>query len=253
MSRNSLSEWLLTVSFAIDSLHVTSHPRARCRCHHACEPLDACLTRALQESVKQSFSLYRDRLTLAFWLEMPAFPSAQPFHEGYFSQLIGPARVRYKEKIQLCENVDPYTLRLGMDTSTDASLLPSVAHGDIVSYLVFSTSFVTLDQMKAYKSLESHNYFTSGWVKSLSAKKLGEDKVVLLGEVSAQPFLHFQGPSTGCMSFESIRRGVSLVRTLGCCARGRGVIRGRVSMETKRRKALVSCPMSVHIEEPVVV
>ncbi|KAH7956912.1 hypothetical protein HPB52_013512 [Rhipicephalus sanguineus] len=115
---------------------------------------------------------------------MPAFPTAQPFCGGYFSQLIGSARVRYKEKIELCENVDPYTLRLGTDTSADASLLPSVAHGDIVTYLVFSTSFVTLEQMKAYKALESHNYFTSGWVKSLSAKRLGEDKVLLLGEVN---------------------------------------------------------------------
>lgn len=122
---------------------------------------------------------------------MPAFPTAQPFCGGYFSQLIGSARVRYKEKIELCENVDPYTLRLGTDTSADASLLPSVAHGDIVTYLVFSTSFVTLDQMKAYKALESHNYFTSGWVKSLSAKRLGEDKVLLLGEVSAEIFCYF--------------------------------------------------------------
>ncbi|KAH7986311.1 hypothetical protein HPB49_026023 [Dermacentor silvarum] len=59
-----------------------------------------------------------------------------------------------------------------MDTSADASLLPSVAHGDIVNYLVFSTSFVTLDQMKAYESLESNNYFTSGWGEPLS--KVGE-------------------------------------------------------------------------------
>ncbi|KAH7974079.1 hypothetical protein HPB49_009599 [Dermacentor silvarum] len=71
-----------------------------------------------------------------------------------------------------------------MDTSADASLLPSVAHGDIVNYLVFSTSFVTLDQMKAYESLESNNYFTSGWGKSISTRRLGEDKVLLLGEVN---------------------------------------------------------------------
>ncbi|KAH7940353.1 hypothetical protein HPB52_023540 [Rhipicephalus sanguineus] len=115
---------------------------------------------------------------------MPPFPSAQPFCEDNFSHLIGSARVRYKETIELCENVDPYTLRLGTDTSADSSLLPSIAHGDIVNYLVFSTSFVTLDQMKAYKALESHDYFTSVWVKSLSAKRLGEDKVLLLVEVN---------------------------------------------------------------------
>ncbi|XP_077516907.1 uncharacterized protein LOC144127829 [Amblyomma americanum] len=38
--------------------------------------------------------------------------------------------------------------------------------------------------MKAYKALESHNYFTSGCVKHLSAKEFQDGKVVLLGEVN---------------------------------------------------------------------
>ncbi|KAK8780819.1 hypothetical protein V5799_017840 [Amblyomma americanum] len=36
----------------------------------------------------------------------------------------------------------------------------------LINYLVLSTSDVSLQQMKAYKSLEAHNYFTSGRVKS---------------------------------------------------------------------------------------
>lgn len=59
-----------------------------------------------------------------------------------------------------------------------------MSHGDIVTYLVFSANFVTLEQMKAYKALESHNDFSSGWVKHLSAKQLHDNKIVVLGEVS---------------------------------------------------------------------
>ena len=69
----------------------------------------------------------------------------------------------------------------------DVSAFPEVSHGDIVNYLVFSSSFATLEEIKAYKSLESHNYFTSGWVKTLSAKRLQGEKVLLLGEVSWSP------------------------------------------------------------------
>ncbi|KAH7982824.1 hypothetical protein HPB52_007351 [Rhipicephalus sanguineus] len=49
---------------------------------------------------------------------------------------------------------------------------PEVSHGDIVNYFVYSTNLVTLGEIKAYKPMESHNYFTSGWVKSQSAKEL---------------------------------------------------------------------------------
>ncbi|XP_037526915.1 uncharacterized protein LOC119404478 [Rhipicephalus sanguineus] len=38
--------------------------------------------------------------------------------------------------------------------------------------------------MKAYKSLDGHNYFTSGWVKSIAAKQLPSQRVVVLSEVN---------------------------------------------------------------------
>ncbi|KAH9372244.1 hypothetical protein HPB48_003451 [Haemaphysalis longicornis] len=75
-------------------------------------------------------------------------------------------------------------LRPGMDTAGDVDLFPEIRYGDILSYLVFSANFFTLEEMKAFKSTEAHNYFTSGWVKSLSAKQLQDDKVLLLGEVN---------------------------------------------------------------------
>ncbi|KAH7984242.1 hypothetical protein HPB52_018423 [Rhipicephalus sanguineus] len=36
--------------------------------------------------------------------------------------------------------------------------------------------------MKAYKSLEAHNFFTSGWVKGLAAKELPSKRVVVLSK-----------------------------------------------------------------------
>ncbi|CAN7978262.1 unnamed protein product [Ixodes persulcatus] len=38
--------------------------------------------------------------------------------------------------------------------------------------------------MKAFKSLESHNYFTSGWVKGPSARGISGDRTLLLSEVN---------------------------------------------------------------------
>ncbi|KAH7982778.1 hypothetical protein HPB52_007093 [Rhipicephalus sanguineus] len=37
--------------------------------------------------------------------------------------------------------------------------------------------------MKAYKSLDSHNYFTSGWVRNITAKKLPSERVVVLSQL----------------------------------------------------------------------
>ncbi|KAH6940183.1 hypothetical protein HPB50_026305 [Hyalomma asiaticum] len=82
----------------------------------------------------------------------------QPLDPTYYSDLTGPERLRYAEKVEMCDRIDPFTLRPGTDTSSD------------------------VNEMKAFKSIEAHNYFTSGWVKGLSAKQLQDDKVLLLGE-----------------------------------------------------------------------
>lgn len=43
----------------------------------------------------------------------------------------------------MCDSVDPDTLWPGLDTVTDVAEFPEVTHGDIVNYLVYSSSFVT--------------------------------------------------------------------------------------------------------------
>nr|XP_054928796.1 uncharacterized protein LOC129385755 [Dermacentor andersoni] len=103
---------------------------------------------------------------------------------SYSEELVGPTRARYRAKIEMCDGIDPYELCIGKDATPNVDLLPTVTHADIVNYLVLSTSHVTLQQMKAYKSLEGHNYFTSGWVKSIAAKQLASERVIVLSEVN---------------------------------------------------------------------
>lgn len=94
-----------------------------------------------------------------------------------------------------------------MDTAGDVDLFPEISYGDILNYLVFSANFLTLEEMKAFKSTEAHNYFTSGWVKSLSAKQLQDDKVLLLGEVSSRDlFYYFVGSEIlhGMLEIETV-------------------------------------------------
>ncbi|KAH7976497.1 hypothetical protein HPB52_014720 [Rhipicephalus sanguineus] len=107
------------------------------------------------------------------------------FCPSYFAELVGPTRARYEAKISMCDGVDPYTLCAGTDTTTDVELLPVTTHADIVNYLVLWTNHVSLTEMKAYKSLEAHNYFTSGRVSSVTAKRLPSKRVIVLSELSA--------------------------------------------------------------------
>ena len=63
--------------------------------------------------------------------------------------------------------------------------LPPVKATDLVSFLVLETSFVTVKQFKAHKSMEAYNQFVSGWVKdAVHQKKL----IVVTGRVSYQTY-----------------------------------------------------------------
>ncbi|XP_064479767.1 uncharacterized protein LOC135393203 [Ornithodoros turicata] len=110
--------------------------------------------------------------------------ATRAFNAGYFSQTVGSIRSLYADKIEMCNGVDPCELREGVDVRTDVNLLPDVSYEDIVNYLVLATSSVTLEQMKAYTSLESHNYFTSGWVSGLSTTRPAYDRCLILSKVN---------------------------------------------------------------------
>ena len=101
---------------------------------------------------------------------------------SYKDTLSPEAKKRYIHKISLIGGVDPYqidTLAAGVVSSGD---FPPIDASDIVSYLVLQTSFITTEQFKARKSLESYNQFTSGWVKDVKSYKI-HDKCVVTGRV----------------------------------------------------------------------
>ena len=56
----------------------------------------------------------------------------------------------------------------GFDYGMD--LLPKVVYPDIVNYLLFAPSPYTAEQLKYFKSMDSYNYFVSGFVKKVGAK-----------------------------------------------------------------------------------
>ncbi|KAH6941106.1 hypothetical protein HPB50_013587 [Hyalomma asiaticum] len=96
----------------------------------------------------------------------------------------GPMQACYKEKVGMCDGVNPYHLHISEDASSDTEVLPATTYADIINYLVLSMSYVTLNEMKAYKSLEVHNYITSIWVRSITVKRMPSGLIIVLGEVS---------------------------------------------------------------------
>ncbi|KAH6946170.1 hypothetical protein HPB50_011984 [Hyalomma asiaticum] len=106
---------------------------------------------------------------------------------SYARSLDDAARKRYIEKLKLCGDVDP--LLLGPDElHFDVELVPRVEISDIKDYLVHATSYITHEQMKARKSLEAHNYLTSGFVQEPQLKKV-DDVVIVRGKHIADEFL----------------------------------------------------------------
>lgn len=70
-----------------------------------------------------------------------------------------------KEKIMLKDGSSlshPGTIKIWSDNT---KLWPSITYGDIYNYLIESEA-VDGKAMKSYKSLDSFNYFLSGWVVS---------------------------------------------------------------------------------------
>ena len=104
--------------------------------------------------------------------------------KGYFNCLSPELSELYAKKLSDLGINDPYEMPIS-DFEENMEAWPEVTHGDIVNYLVFGTNTVTHQQMKAFKSLEAHNYYTSGWVnRCVYVKELQDKRILILGEVS---------------------------------------------------------------------
>ena len=109
----------------------------------------------------------------------------------YFRGLEPNIQARYSQKIVRCGGIDPYCLKK-KDFSQDLKDLPEITEVDISNYLVTQTSFFTRKQFKNHKSMEAHNFFTSGWVHELGVKVLRDNLRLIFARVSTFAALFMQ-------------------------------------------------------------
>lgn len=88
---------------------------------------------------------------------------------------------RYLEKIALCECLDPYTISMNELMVFDD--LPKVRLLDIWNYFTTTRSCYSMEEIVANKGLGSHQFFESGWVRKMVAKRLSNGKIVVVGIV----------------------------------------------------------------------
>ena len=126
----------------------------------------------------------------------------------YYAGLTGPAKTRYREKVLTC-GFDPYMLKKS-ECSEDLADYPSVEYPDIVNYLVLQTSWITGQQMKAYKSMDAYNFFVSGWVNIIFTKPVaGTDKVVVTArETPLKTWLLAEKDGNVCMAHFNCMAGL---------------------------------------------
>lgn len=105
-----------------------------------------------------------------------------PSLRSYRDSLSAENREMYDEKLKFIAGIDPYAVSDNF-YSQSMEEWPEIEFPDIVNYLLFSTSKLTKEQVKAYKSLQSYQYFVAGWVRSIFVGKATEDTTILIGKV----------------------------------------------------------------------
>ncbi|CAI5696237.1 unnamed protein product [Oreochromis niloticus] len=99
---------------------------------------------------------------------------AKAYREG-----LGPQeRPRYLEKLRFIGGADPYELAPSSWINDNPESLVSIAHPDIVNYLVFSPSPYTAEDLKSFKSLEAYNQMVCGWVREMQYQVISDRCVV---------------------------------------------------------------------------
>ena len=99
------------------------------------------------------------------------------WYSEYYTGLTGEAKSKYDGKMKMISaTIDPYCiLERKSGLSSLCSLISSVewyewtevSFADIYNYLVLMPSFYTHEQLKAYKSMDDHNFFINGWVSNI--------------------------------------------------------------------------------------
>ena len=88
------------------------------------------------------------------------------------------SRTRYREKLSIIENIDPYDLpKAAFEDNVDA--WPATTYIHVGMYLVFSPSPYTSEDLLNYKSMECYQRFTSGWVREIRVKVVQDNRIVI--------------------------------------------------------------------------
>ena len=115
----------------------------------------------------------------------------------YAESLQGEVKKRYLSKLKAIDDLDPYEIpRKDWDTDAskgklDVNIFPGITYPDIVIYLSNTPSPYSLEDFKAYKSLEAFNYYNNGWVKDVKMKAVQEDVRIVSARVKENGLLHF--------------------------------------------------------------
>ena len=131
--------------------------------------------------------------------------------KSFVDGLSGKTRERYLEKRNLIDGVDLYEID-HRSWKYDLSLYPAITYTDLVFYLSNTSSPYTLEDFKAYKSLEAFNQFLSGWVKEIRFMEIGGNRVVSarvsVNFLSFSNYVHFHHQSHGliCYSMDYIMK-----------------------------------------------
>ena len=97
----------------------------------------------------------------------------------YIETLPPVASERYRKKLDLVGlRKCPYELA-DQEWEDDVTKWPGVEFPDIVLYLIGTPGEYTRKKLKAYKSLDAYNYFTSGWVGTCFIHEVNREFSVL--------------------------------------------------------------------------
>ena len=88
---------------------------------------------------------------------------SKPKKSMYIETLSGETLARYQKKLELNDGVDPYQINK-KDWSSDEEKLPAISYPDLLSYLLFTPSPYSKEDLKAIKSTEAYNQFLNGFV-----------------------------------------------------------------------------------------
>ena len=94
--------------------------------------------------------------------------------------LQGESKERYLKKLAVAKlERCPYTIP-GDCWINDPTQWPSLEWPEVYEYLVESPGVFTRESMKSRKSLEAHNQFTNGWVKTVFYYRIANENIVIL-------------------------------------------------------------------------